>query len=186
VPTVAAQGQYNAIFSRSGAGSETALPTGGTVQNTNYNIGLNISMPIFNQNKNNISEQIAMVQKDQLLISQDNVELAIAANVRTNVLELINQISNIQLSEVSETTAQEALELTQTAYSSGAVNLIQLIDAQNNYLNAQLARAGAVYNFLIRALQLERSLGYYFLLNSEDDNINFRQRFLQYVNENNE
>ncbi|MEN0004117.1 MAG: TolC family protein, partial [Bacteroidota bacterium] len=47
VPTVAAQGQYNAIFSRSGAGSETALPTGGTVQNTNYNIGLNISMPIF-------------------------------------------------------------------------------------------------------------------------------------------
>lgn len=182
-PTVAAQGQYNVIFSRSGAGSETSLPTGGMVRNTNYNVGLNVSLPIFNQNLNNIDQQSAQIQKEQLLINQDNLELAIAADVRTNVLNLINQVSNIQLSEVSEQAAEEALELTQTAYSSGAVNLIQLIDAQNNYRNAQLARAGAVYNFLINALQLERSLGYFFLLNSEEDNLNFRQRFLDFTDE---
>ncbi|MEL6865437.1 MAG: TolC family protein [Bacteroidota bacterium] len=181
-PNIAAQGQYNAVFSRSGAGSETELVTGGSIQNTNYNLGVNISMPIFNQNQNNINQQTAKIQKEQLLLNQDNLELAIAANVRTNVLTLVNQISNIQLSEISERTAKEALELTQTAYSSGAVNLIQLLDAQNNYLNAQLAKAAAVYNFLINSIQLERSLGYYFLLNTEEKNSDFRRRFFDFIN----
>ncbi|MEM6697144.1 MAG: TolC family protein, partial [Bacteroidota bacterium] len=113
-----------------------------------------------------------------------NLELAIASNVRTNVLTLINQISNIQLSEISERTAKEALELTQTAYSSGAINLIQLLDAQNNYLNAQLANAAAVYNFLINTVQLERSLGYFFLLNTEEKNADFRRRFFDFINNN--
>ncbi|MEM6966444.1 MAG: TolC family protein [Bacteroidota bacterium] len=180
-PTVAAQGQYNAVFSRSGAGSDTELITGGSIQNTNYNLGVNISMPIFNQNQNNINQQTAQIQKEQLLLNQDNLELAISADVRTNVLTLINQISNIQLSKISESTAKEALELTQTAYSSGAVNLIQLLDAQNNYLNAQLARAAAVYNFLINTVQLERSLGYFFLLNTEEKNGDFRRRFFDFI-----
>ncbi|MEM6843994.1 MAG: TolC family protein [Bacteroidota bacterium] len=181
-PTIAAQGQYNAVFSRNGAGSETQLITGGSIQNTNYNLGLNVSLPIFNQNRNNINRQTAKVQKEQLLLNQDNLQLAIAADVSTNVLTLINQISNIQLSEISERTAREALELTQVAYSSGAVNLIQLLDAQNNYLNAQLARAAAVYNFLINAVQLERSLGYFFLLNTEEKNDDFKRRFFEFIN----
>ncbi|MEM0992692.1 MAG: TolC family protein [Bacteroidota bacterium] len=181
-PTIAAQGQYNAVFSRNGAGSETQLVTGGAVPNTNYNLGVNISLPIFNQNQNNINLQTAKIQKEQLSLNQDNLELAIASNVRTNVLTLINQISNIQLSEISERTAKEALELTQTAYSSGAINLIQLLDAQNNYLNAQLANAAAVYNFLINTVQLERSLGYFFLLNTEEKNADFRRRFFDFIN----
>ena len=84
------------------------------------------------------------------------------------------------MSEISEMTAKEALELTQTSYSSGSVTVIQLLDAQTNYLNAQLAKTNAIYNFLINAIQLERSLGYYFLLNTEDENNKFRQRFLEY------
>ena len=101
------------------------------------------------------------------------------------MLNLINEISNIELSQVSEETAKEALELTQTAYSSGAVNIIQLIDAQNNYLNAQLDRSNAIYNYLINALQLERFLGYYFLLNSKESNDAFTQRFLEFLNSRN-
>ncbi|MEM6394727.1 MAG: TolC family protein [Bacteroidota bacterium] len=183
-PTIAAQGQYNAVFSRSGAGSETELITGGSIRNTNYNLGLNISIPIFNQNQNNINQQTSIIQKDQLLLNKDNIRLAISANVRNNVLTLTNQISNIRLSEISERTAKEALELTQVAYSSGAVNLIQLLDAQNNFLNAQLAKSAAVYNFLINAVDLERSIGYFFLLNTEEKNADFKNRFFDFINEN--
>ena len=70
------------------------------------------------------------------------------------------------MSKVSEKAAKEALDLTQNAYSNGAINIVQLIDAQNNYLNAQFIKANAVNNYLIKSLQLERYLGYYFLLNS--------------------
>ncbi|WP_353780013.1 TolC family protein [Winogradskyella sp. 3972H.M.0a.05] len=182
IPTIALQGQYNRNFSRSGKGS--ALPFPG-YPNDNYNVAASLSIPIFNQNTNNINKQIALIQKDQLEINKENSELAIDANIRSGVLNLINQISNIELSRVSESSAEEALDLTQTSYSSGAVTVIQLIDAQNNYLNAQLASINATYNYLINALQLERYLGYYFLLNSEADNTEFRQRFLEFMNNRN-
>ncbi len=180
LPTVALQGQYNRTFNRSGAGS-TAAPGFGLVD-SDYNIGLNVSIPIFNQNLTNINRQTAVIQKDQLEINKKNTELGIAANIRTGVLNMVNQISNIQLSKVSEETATESLELTQASYSSGSVNIVQLLDAQNNLLSARLARANATYNYLLNSLQLERFLGYYFLLNSDQENEAFKQRFFEYLN----
>lgn len=180
LPTIALQGQYNRIFNRSGAGSEP-LP-GFSLLDDNYNIALNVSIPILNSNQTNINRQTALIQKDQLTITKENTELAFSANVRNSVLNVINQISNIELSKVSEETAKEALELTQTAYSNGAVNIVQLIDAQNNYLNAQIARVTAVYNYLIASLQMERYLGYYFLLNTQADNDRFKQGFIEFLN----
>lgn len=183
LPTVALQGQYNRTFNRSGAGS--VAPMGFTLIDDSYNLGLNVSIPILNQFQTNINRQTNIIQQDQLNINKENTELAINSNIRFGVLNVINQISNIDLSIVAEEAAKEALELTQTAYASGAVNIIQLIDAQNNFLNAQLASATAVYNFLINSLQLERYLGYYFLLNSEEENAKFSQRFLEYLNNRN-
>ena len=183
LPTVALQGQYNSTFNRSGAGSEP--PQGFSLVDNSYNVGVNVSIPLLNQNRNNINRQTAVIQKDQLNINKENIELAITSNMRNSVYNVVNQISNIELSQVSEETAKEALELTQTAYTNGAVTIIQLIDAQNNYLNAQLAQTTAVYSFLISALQLERFLGYYFLLNTPEKNNEFTQRFFEYLSQKN-
>lgn len=181
LPTIALQGQYNRIFDRRGAGSEPAF--GLTQLDENYNVGLNISIPIINRNLNNINRQRDIIQKEQLNFDIENSELAIDSNVRAAVLNIINEISNIELSKVAEAAAKEALSLTQNSYSNGAVSIIQLIDAQNNLLNAQIASTNAVYNFLINSIQLERFLGYYFLLNSEEDNDKFIQRFFEYLND---
>lgn len=183
LPTVSLQGEYNRVFDRSGVGS--IAPIGSAFLNNNYNVGVNVSIPILNSNQTNINRQTAMIQKEQLNINKANTELNLSANIRTGVLNVINQISNIELSKVSEETAKEALDLTQASYSSGAVNIVQLIDAQNNYLGAQIARVSAVYNYLINALQLERYLGYYFLVNNETENEKFNQRFIEFLNNRN-
>ncbi|WP_298754622.1 TolC family protein [uncultured Psychroserpens sp.] len=180
LPTIALQGQYNRVFDRNGIGS--TAPPGTSFLDDNYNIALNVSIPILNSNQTNINRQTAIIQKDQLNINKENTELALSANIRNSVLNIINQISNIELSKVSEETAKEALDLTQTSYSNGAVNIVQLIDAQNNYLSARVASVSAVYNYLINALQMERFLGYYFLLNDQAKNNEFNQRFLEYLN----
>ncbi|MEM9649407.1 MAG: TolC family protein [Bacteroidota bacterium] len=185
LPTVALQGQYNSTFNRSGAGSTVPPELGFGLVDNSYTAGASISIPIINQNLNNIRRQTALIQKDQIEINKNNLELNIAVNVRNGVLNLVNQMSNIQLSKISEQTAAEALELTRASYSEGAVNIVQLLDAQNNFLDAQLARTNAVYNFLINALQLERFLGYYFLLNTEEKNNEFRQRFFEFLNNQN-
>ncbi|MDT0621730.1 TolC family protein [Croceitalea vernalis] len=175
IPTVALQANYNKNFNQWGAGSIDPSPVG------NYNAGLSVSIPILNQFRTNINRQTAKIQLDQIEINKQNTELAIESNVSTAVLNIINQISNIRLSEVSVTAAKEALELVQTSYSEGAVSIIQLIDAQNNFLQAQLAQANATYNFLLNSIQLERFMGYNFLLHTREENDAFKQRFNTFV-----
>ena len=64
---------------------------------------------------------------------------------------LHDEVTNIELSRVSEETAVQSLALTQAAYSSGASTVLELLDAQNNLLRAQLARATANYDFVFAA-----------------------------------
>ncbi len=180
VPTVALQGQYNLALSESGKGS--TIPTGFPVPpDGSYNFGLNLSLPIFRQNLNNIGRQTAKIQEDQLNIQKDNIDLNIVTNVNALVLDLTNEIANIQISKIAEEAAKESLDLTQIAYSEGAVPLIQLIDAQTNYLQSQLASATANYNYLLASMQLERAIGYFFLMNSEENNQDFIQRARDFI-----
>lgn len=178
LPTLSLQANYNQNFNQWGVGATDLDPS------NNYNVGLNVSLPILNGFRTNINKQTAKIQLEQLEINKMNTELAIESNVSRAVLNIINQISNIRLSEVSAKAAKEALELVQISYSEGAVSIIQLIDAQNNYLQAQLAQANATYNFLLNMIQMERFLGYNFLLHSKEENDAFRQRFALYLEEN--
>ncbi len=171
LPTLALQGQYNQNFNQWGAGVNP-----NNLEN-NYNVGVNLSIPLVDQNRRNINRQIALIQKDQLDLAKSNTNLSIESNVNNAVLALYNEVSNIALSEISEEAAEEALDLTQTSYSNGAVTFVQLIDAQNNFFAARLARSNAVYNYLLASLRLERFLGYYFLMHTEAENQDFIRRF---------
>lgn len=180
IPTVSLQGQYSLAMSQSGAGS--SYPVGApNIPDGTYNVGLNVSLPIFKQNLNNINRQTVKIQEDQLLIEQENTYLNLEKNIHDIVLDLINQIANIEISKVSEENAKQSLELTQNSYKNGAVSVIELIDAQTNYIQAQLSKSTANYNFLITSMQLERAFGYFFLMNNDVDNQAFFQRAKQYI-----
>lgn len=180
LPTLALQGQYNHNFNQWGVGVNPNI-----IVDT-YRVGLNLSIPLVDQNRKNVNRQIALIQKEQLDLSKNNTSLAIETNVNNAVVNLINEVSNIELSSVSEIAAREALDLTQTSYSEGAVTIVQLLETQNNYVNASLARATAVYNYLLSSLQLERFVGYYFLLNTAAQNDEFINRFTTYLENTNE
>jgi len=180
IPTVALQGQYNLMFSKAGKGVD--VPVGfPEIPDGSYNAGIYLSSPIFQRNQRNINRQTAKIQEDQLTIQQENIALSIDKNIHDIVLDLVNQISNIEISKIAEATAKESLDLTQNAYEEGAVPIIQLIDAQSNYLQAQLASATANYTYLIVSMQLERAISYFFLMHTEAENQEFIQRATQYL-----
>jgi outer membrane protein TolC len=181
IPTAAIQGQYNHTFGRSGAGSTAPEGLGFDLIDNSYNVGLNLSIPIVNRNQTNINRQIGEIQQDQLRINRENIQLNIHANIKGAILNLYNQIANIEISKISEEAAKESLELVQESYFSGAVNIVQLLDAQNNFLQAQQAKVTAVYGFLASSIELERYLSYFFLLHTPDENQAFLEGFYEYV-----
>jgi outer membrane protein TolC len=184
IPDVALQGQYNYTFDRSGEGS--TFPQGFIAPPDGYySLGISLSLPLFQQNKQNINLQTAKITKNQLEILVQLTEQNIERIVENNALEALNQISNIRLSEISLEAAEENLELTQTAYSNGAVNIIQLIDAQTNLLNAQIANNNALYDFMLSTIALERSIGFYFFDLDEAQRNEFKLRLAQFILQNN-
>ena len=183
IPDVALQGQYNYTFDRSGEGN--TVPDGFiTPPDGYYSIGVSLSLPIFQQNKQNINLQTAKITKSQLLVLYEQAKRNIGRLVQDNAYETLNQISNMQLSEISLASAKEVLDLTQTAYSNGAVNIIQLIDAQTNLLNAQIANVNALYNFMFSTLALERSVGFYFYEMDTTARDQFKFRLAEFINQN--
>lgn len=176
-PKLSLRGQYNYEFSRSGYGTE--YPIGFTQPPQGYyNVGLHLSIPIVDQNLKNINKQTATIQKDQLTINLEDTKLNLEKSLNDAVLNLMDQISNIELSDLSQRTAKESLELTQTSYESGAVNIVQLLDAQNNYLNAEQNKINAIYNYLLGTITIQRLIGDFHLLNSDAENLAFIQRFM--------
>lgn len=184
IPTLSLQGHYNYAFSNSGVGSE--IPIGvPTSPDGTYNVGLNLTLPIFQQNQRNINRQTSIIQQDQLNIQRSNIELSFEQNMNDIVLDLINEIANIEISAVNLSFSQESLDLSQNEYRNGAIPVIQLLDAQNNYLQAYLTNATAKYNYFLVLMQLQRALGTFFLMETDAVNQDFIDRAGQYILNNN-
>lgn len=184
LPTIALQGGYNYTFSRDGKGS--TYPTGIVgAPDGYYNVGVQLSLPIFNQNQRSLNRQKSLIQQQQLNIQKENTETLIKKNVNDIVYTILNLYTNIELSKLTTKTAKESLELMQISYSNGAIGITSLIDAQQAYFQAQQQQASAGYNFYLSLLQMERILSYYFFLNPDEENQTFIQNLQTYLLTNN-
>ena len=177
LPTVAAGLDLSRTFSQGGAG---VLPAGGSIDEY-YSLGVSASIPLFDSNQRRIARQTYLIQQDQLRVDRRSTEIAIERAVRDIVLDLTGEIAGIQLSLVSEEAAGESLELAQAAYASGANTVVELLDAQTNYLATQLARASATYSFLATAVGLQRLVGHFWMLSSPERNDAYMQRFRTFL-----
>lgn len=88
---------------------------------------------------------------------------ALAQQVEQGVRSALHQASAsraaVRLRREAASAAEQNLELVTDAYRQGTVNVITLIDAQNQALQANLAAANAVYDFLIDYVAVERAAG---------------------------
>ena len=177
LPTVAAGLDLNRIFAQEGAGA----PPAGLSVDEYFSLGVTASIPLFDSNQRRIARQTGLFQRNQLEAERQDARNAIERAVRDVVLDLTGEIAGIQLSSVSEAAAQESLELAQASFASGAITVVQLLDAQSNYLSAQLARASATYSFLATSVALQRLVGHFSMLRTPEENAAFQQRFQTFL-----
>ena len=70
----------------------------------------------------------------------------------------------MRLSATAETAANENLSLVTDAYSQGTISITELIDAQNNALQAQLNAVNAQYRFMLDWIEIQRAIANFDLL----------------------
>lgn len=175
MPTVALQAKVNNVFSRSGAGSEgiqlpPSIPlTFPSAQDLNWNVGVQISLPIFTGLNRVAEDEQARVELERLVLERESAQLAISQRIRSATHIAGASHAGIEQARAAAEAARKNLELVTDAYRSGAVAIVTLLDAQNAALVAEQAAASAVYGFLVDLMRVERAIGQFHFFRTEQE-----------------
>ncbi len=153
LPDVSLEGNYANTFSRGGTGS--SLPSG--IDDSGWTVGLTARLPLFSGGAKNAT---LSQERDDLLrlhYSRRASSEKIEARTRNALHEIGASYPSIELARKASTAADNNLRLITDSYRAGSVSLIDLIDAQNAALSAELSAANAIYDFLLDLMEVQRA-----------------------------
>ncbi|MGH7496106.1 MAG: TolC family protein [bacterium] len=175
MPSIALQAGLTNVFHRGGAGA-TALQLPASVpitlpeqQDLFWNAGVQVSLPLFTGLDRIAVNQQAAVELERLELERQSTALALSQRIRSALHVAGASYAGIEQARAAAEAARKNLELVTEAYSSGAVSIITLIDAQSSTLVAYEAAANAVYGFLIDLMSVERGIGQFYFLRTEQE-----------------
>ena len=179
LPTINFKASQDHIFSREGEGSDVS---GANPVDNPWSAGVYMNLPFFEGGSRSVDIQktileISRINKQKLILSQQ-----IENNARIVLSEAIVKMVNLETSGQAAAYAKQSLELVQDSYAKGAVSVVELADAQNNALTAQLSATSSIYEYLISLFTMERVYGKFTLLMPLDSKERIAQKFKDYIN----
>ncbi len=160
VPTIGLQASLDERLSRSGAGSQAVSLPGlslPTADDTSWSLGLSAVVTLFAGGAQRAAAMQATIDLDRLSLERDAVAERIAQRIRSGVELARASYAGIALSRQASEAAHQSLDLVEDAYARGAVSILELLDAQNVALNAELLEANSIYDFFIDLMDVQRT-----------------------------
>lgn len=124
-----------------------------------WRVGANLRIPLLEGGGRiaAISKSRALV--DQLKAQRDAVRLNVEQSVRDSLHALQASVPSIRLAQQGAEAAQRTYDLVSKNYARGTRSVVDLLDAQDNSLQADLAAANAVFSAMTDLMNLQRSVG---------------------------
>ena len=167
LPTLALQGNAEQRFEKSGAGSD--LPGSTELDDTLWTAGVYAKLPLFTSGGKTATYRRTREELSRLKIERNAVSNRIEERIFNAVHLVRASYPGIRLSRDAADAAQKNLTLVTDSYSRGIKSIIDLVDAQNQFLVDNQKAANAVYGFLIDLLTVQRAMGKYVLFLDDTD-----------------
>jgi outer membrane protein TolC len=184
-PTLELQGRLGHTFLREGAGTESSSGSSLPVDLPPYNdtywtVGLNLWFPLFQGGGKFARRSGASEELEQLRLERRALVERIEQRVRSSLHTVAASYAGINQARLAAEAAAKSLEVVENAYSRGAISILDLLDAQNVALVAELDAANAVYDFLIDHVAFQRAAGRFELLVTDEEQEAFFDRAREY------
>lgn len=108
-------------------------------------LGLSLSVPIYDQGLTNYNVAVAASQLDQAKASLQQTKLTVEADVRTALANLISARANLVQAVSARQSAQVSLDATQAQYKVGAATILNLVTAEANLSTATASYISGLY-----------------------------------------
>lgn len=160
LPTFSFEGSLEKPFTQSGEGSNGLLSS----DEKRWSAGLVASLPLLKG-----GSRPARVRRIHEEIAQIRIEKnAAAERIEQRIQQAVNLLRasypSIRLSRLAAEAAASNLNLVTDSYTEGVLSIIDLLDAQNLALTAQLSAANAANDFMIDLMIAQRAIGEFVLL----------------------
>jgi len=146
-----------ASYAISNDNSSTSL-SGGSDLTSQY-VGLELNLPIYLGGSQWAGQKQAYYQRQaadkQLELQQRIASLSVRAQFR----QLTADIARIKARKQAMTSAQSAMEATQTGYEVGTRNIVEVLKAQQSVFSAQKDYAFSRYDYVIDLLKFRQAVG---------------------------
>ena len=163
LPDVGVNFNYNKVFDRSGLGS--TAPTGTTFNDKAWEASLNVTFPLFTGGEKFSNRKDVVNKLVSASARKRSLEFEIDTFVSNKIDDLFSQLNAIDLNKRNVKFAEENFVAIKDLYKNGKENIITVVDAQNNFLNASQNEIDSIYDFLTSYIELGNLTGQYdFLL----------------------
>jgi len=164
LPTLSAFSEVRQFFYKGGAGSDVDLgeqfPIDVSEQDdTEWIVQFQASFPLFRSGGKVADYRQARSELSRLRFEKDSTRTKVEEEIRTSLNNSGASFPSIGFANDAAEAARKNLELVTDSYSQGVVSIIDLLDAQNAALSAELNAANAVYDFLIDLMNVQRAVG---------------------------
>jgi len=167
LPDFSIGGRYTRNLGQSGLG---AGPTAGENLD-DWSVGLQATLPLFSGGLRKANVSRASYELRQLKSLRSSAEERVEETIRSQLYSAQAAYAQINLTAIAAEASRKNYDLVSDAYSRGAVNVIELLDAQETSLTASAASAESLYNFLSIIMAMQRAVGGYdYLLPPEERN----------------
>ena len=154
IPNTSASGSYtNRLYQTTT--SDWPFPP----PNDTWNIQAKVEIPLFTGLKNN-----AAMQKARLTLAQRKSEKQsqldkLESVIRSNLTTLMSDYLSHKQWLLAETASQKNLDLVTNQYLLGKKSILDVLDAQQQFIVSSMSRNGSYYTFLRDYFALQQSLG---------------------------
>ncbi len=127
--------------------------------NRSESLGLNFSIPIFDNLSTRTAVQNARITHNNAQLTLESMRQAIRLNVRQAYLDYLRDEKVLDVTEKQLVAAEQALEAAQERYNVGSSTLVELAQAQSSYVTAANNRANAINSYFFRKLLIDYYIG---------------------------
>ena len=164
-PSVGLHADRTETFARDGA---RGAPLPG-IDDHETTIALQLSIPLFTSGARSAQQAKAYEELSGLRVQRTAIAERVEQRVRAALHTTRGAYTAIRLSRAAADAARNNLDVVRDAYSRGTVSILDLLDAQNAALLAELRAATVVYDFIGGLMEVERAAARFdFFLTSAD------------------
>ena len=126
-----------------------------------WKLGLKMYWPLVDGGANINKVKQSRFQMSALELQRNDIKTSLEQTIRASVAVVISDFLNIGLAKAQADAADRNYDLVNDAYYVGESSLLDLLDAQNQKLVADISSRVALYTFLSDLLAVEQAIGYF-------------------------